>query len=201
VFVYPSGGINIDVFHPKKIIKKETFVLGFVSNFIDSKGWKILLLAVENILKNNSIKNIELIIIGDGPDKQKINTFLEKINIKYKLISSVSQEELAKYYNEFNLFAFPTERESLGLVGLEAMACGTPVVAGKVDGPMGYINDGVNSFLFKRKDSYDLEKKIVNFYNLSTLEKEIMRTNAIKTAKYYDCRIVNKDLVSFLNEL
>lgn len=203
VFVYPSGGINTDIFYPQKTKYKDTFVLGFVSNFIESKGWKLLLLAIEGIIKNNSIPNIELIMIGEGPDEQEIINWLKKINIKHSVISSVSQEQLAVMYNTFSLFIFPTyrESESLGLVGLESMACGTPVIAGKVGGPMGYIKDGINSYLFEKKDKDDLEKKIIQYYSLSDEQKEIIRTNGIDTAQLYDCKIVNKDLLSFLKNL
>lgn len=201
VFVYPSGGINTSVFYPREAHEKDTFVLGFVSNFIESKGWKVLLLALESIIKNNSIQNVQLLMVGEGPDREEIKNWLEKINMKHKIIASVSQEELAIIYNTFSLFIFPTyrESESLGLVGLESMACGIPVIAGKVGGPMGYIKDGINSYLFEKKDEHDLAKKIIQYYNLSGNEKEVIKINGIKTAKLYDHQKVNKDLLSFLN--
>src|SRR5690606_8967444 len=126
------------------------------------------------IVKKNSIPNIELTMIGDGPDKEQIIYLLKEINIDYKIIPNVSQTELASIYNTFNLFIFPTyrEAESLGLVGLEAMACGTPVIAGKVGGPMSYIQHGVNGYLFEKKDEQDLEAKIMEYYNLPDIEKE-----------------------------
>ncbi|WP_445958138.1 glycosyltransferase family 4 protein [Yeosuana sp.] len=201
VFVYPSGGINTTVFYPQQVQKKEGFILGFVSNFIKSKGWKVLLIAVEKIVKENSIDNLEVVLIGEGPDKQEINKFLDKGDIKHKVISSVSQKKLAVMYNGFDLFIFPTEAESLGLVGLEAMACGIPVIAAKVEGPMEYIDQGVNSYLFEKKNSADLVDKILHYYSLSKKEKERIKTNAIKTAKLYESTKVNKKLLSFLKDL
>lgn len=198
VFVYPSGGINTSIFCPIAIPENDKFTLGFVSNFIEGKGWNIFLLAVESILLDSCVKNIEILMIGEGPDRQKIEGLLEKINVSYKIIPSVSQQELALYYNSFSLFIFPTYRESLGLVGLEAMACGTTVIAGKVGGPMSYIDDGINSYLFKKRNKDDLKRKIMQYYNLSNLEKEKIRMNGIETAKLYDHKIVNKHLLSFL---
>ncbi|MDX1271108.1 glycosyltransferase family 4 protein [Bizionia paragorgiae] len=203
VYVYPSGGIDTSVFYPNRKDSIDRFLIGFVSNFIQGKGWDLLLTAIENIVKNNSIKNLELIMVGEGPDRNKICERLDKININHNIISSMSQEDLAEVYNSMSLFVFPTyrEEESLGLVGLEAMACGTPVVAGEVGGPLGYIDHGVNSFLFKKRDFYDLELKIMEYYNLSNQKKAEIRTNGINTAKLYDRNRVNKGLLVFLKEL
>jgi glycosyltransferase involved in cell wall biosynthesis len=203
IFVYPSGGINTNVFYPMPTPKNKSFVLGFVSNFIKSKGWEIFLIAVDRIIKKRSIDNIEVVLIGDGPDKKKIDQFLSKSEINYRMVSSVLQSELSVKYNEFDLFIFPTyrEAESLGLVGLEAMACGTPVIAGKVGGPMGYIKSGSNSFLFQKKDSDDLVEKILEYYFLSERDKELIKYNAIETAKQYETKKVNAQLLSFLKSL
>jgi len=201
IFVYPSGGLNLNVFYPMSVKKNKSFVLGFVSNFITSKGWKEFLVAVDRIIKKRIINNIEVVLIGDGPDKKKIDQFLSKSEMNYKLMSGISQSELAVKFNEFDLFIFPTYRESLGLVGLEAMACGTPVIAGKVGGPMGYIKSGFNSFLFKKKDSDDLVEKILEYYFLSFQEKEIIKYNAIETARQYESNKVNAELLFFLKSL
>lgn len=203
VFVYPSGGINTDVFKKKSVKKSTAFTLGFVSNFIESKGWKVFLTAVEKIVEKKLIPNIEVILIGDGPDKLSIDKFLQRGLINNEVISNLSQDELSLKYNEFDLFIFPTYRkaESLGLVGLEAMACGTPVIAGKVGGPMGYIDHGNNGFLFEKKDSEDLINKILYYFNLSKKEKEIIKFNAIQTATNYESTKVNSNLISFLEKL
>lgn len=201
VLVYPSGGIDSSVFYPRETKKSDTFVLGFVSNFIASKGWEVFLLAVQSIVKNNTLTNIELLMVGEGPDTRKISDLLETINVKSTVIESVSQKELAVIYNSMDVFLFPTFRESLGLVGLEAMASGTPIIASKVDGPSSYIQEGINGYLFKSKDYLDLENKIIKVYNLPTIELEKLRSNAIKTAKLYDHNTVNKQLLLFLRQL
>lgn len=201
IFIYPSGGINTNVFYPVTIKKNKSFVLGFVSNFIKSKGWEVFLVAVDRIIKERSIDNIEVVLIGDGPDKKEINQFLSESEINYKMMSSVSQSKLSVKYNEFDLFIFPTYRESLGLVGLESMACGVPVIASRVAGPVEYIKSGFNSFLFKKKDSDDLVKKILFYYNLPIKEKNIIKKNAVKTAIMYESKTVNAQLLSFLKSI
>ena len=76
----------------------------------------------------------------------------------------VSQDELLDIYNSLEVFIFPTYRksESLGLVGLEAMACERFLIASKNYGPTDYIIDNKNGFMFKPKNEIDLKNKIIH---------------------------------------
>ncbi|MEM0517414.1 glycosyltransferase family 4 protein [Aequorivita flava] len=203
LFVYPSGGINSKVFSPNRKSENSSFIIGFVSNFIEGKGWRIFLDALKKIKSENSITNFEILMVGDGPDKPEIENLLADLDIKFEIISNISQKELAAIYNQMNVFIFPTyrEEESLGLVGLEAMACGIPVIATKIGGPLGYIVDNENGFLFDIKNATMLAEKILDFYKLPEIEKNKMKRNAITTAQNYDSLTVNKDLVAFLKNL
>ncbi|MCZ4318204.1 glycosyltransferase family 4 protein [Aequorivita viscosa] len=203
LYVYPSGGINSKVFSLKQKGENSSFVIGFVSNFIEGKGWRIFLNALKKIKDENSLSTFEIIMVGDGPDKQEIQKLLATLDVKFKIISNISQKELATIYNQMDVFVFPTyrEEESLGLVGLEAMACGIPVIASKIGGPLGYIADNKNGFLFDIKNVTMLAEKILVFYKLPEIEKNKMKHNAITTAQTYDSMTVNKDLVAFLKKL
>lgn len=130
ILVYPSGGVNKDLFFRKKK-QIDTFTLGFVSNFVEEKGWREFLNALERLKNNEKNINFNAIMIGSGPDFNDIKAVIKKLNVR--LISSVKQDQLNMIYNEMDLFVFPTHRESLGLVGIEAMMCGIPVIASKVE--------------------------------------------------------------------
>ena len=99
----------------------------------------------------------------------------------------------------FDVFVFPTYGESLGLVGLEAMSCGVPVIASNIGGPKGYIVSGENGLLFKPKDANDLSLKIKEYFTFNAEFKSKMIASAINTAYQYDSRKVKSDIVSFLN--
>ncbi|MCB0452315.1 MAG: glycosyltransferase family 4 protein [Aequorivita sp.] len=203
LYVYPSGGINSNVFSPNRKGENSSFVIGFVSNFIEGKGWRIFFDALRRIKEEKSIANFEILMVGDGPDKPEIEDLLAALDIKFEIISNISQKELAVIYNQMDVFVFPTyrEEESLGLVGLEAMACGVPVIASKTGGPMGYVEENVNGFLFDKKDVKMLTEKMLAFYALTKEQKNTMKHNAITTAQAYDSVNVNKNLVAFLESL
>jgi len=99
-----------------------------------------------------------------------------------------------------DVFVFPTYRvdESLGLVGLEAMSCGVPVIASNMGGPKGYINSGVNGLLFTPKDADDLASKIMTYNNYRGDKKTNMIKSAEKTAADYDSKKVKNELITFL---
>ncbi len=203
IFTYPSGGINKTVFYPNKTKYNNAFVMGFVSNFIEGKGWRVFLEAIKKIKAENIFGDFEILMAGDGPDKQEIQDRLLEMNVKFELISNLSQKELALFYNKMDVFIFPSfrEEESLGLVGLEAMACGIPVIAAKTGGPMGYVEDRYNGFLFEKKDVDALVEKMILYYNFADIDKKKMSENAIKTANRYDSATVQKELIDFLKRI
>jgi len=111
----------------------------------------------------------------------------------------MAQEEIAQYYPKFDLFIFSTRlNESLGLVGLEAMACGTPVVGSAVGGIKTYIQHGQNGYLVQVDDVDGFVKAICDYINLSREEKESIITNAYQTALQYER---TKVIQSFIAEL
>jgi glycosyltransferase involved in cell wall biosynthesis len=86
-------------------------------------------------------------------------------------------------------------------VGLEAMACGVPVISSDINGPREYVKNHHNGYLFELNNSTQLSEKILMFYRLSKKEKESMILNCLSTAYKYTSTRVNKKLNYFLNQL
>ncbi|NNC33543.1 MAG: glycosyltransferase family 4 protein [Croceitalea sp.] len=200
ILVYPSGGVNESIFYPIEQ-NKDMFTLGFVSNFIMGKGWKIFLDSIEELIKGQYIGDFKAIMVGQGKDKDAIIESIEKKNLPVTVRSNVPQEELLNIYAMFDVFVFPSFlKESLGLVGIEAMMCGIPVIASKTGGAMGYVKEAENGYLFDLKDSAALTQKIIIYHQLSEMEKEKMRAHCLQKASEYESKKVTKRLLEFLNE-
>jgi L-malate glycosyltransferase len=212
IYTYPSGGINLTSFRKlpngeallirdKLNFEPSEYIIGFTSNFIESKGWIVFLDAIKR-LDNDLTERFKAIIIGDGPDRDKILERIKHLGLKNKvyLFDSMEQKELAQYFNIFNVFVFPTMRkeESLGLVGLEAMACGTPVIGSQIAGLKGYLEDEVNGYFFAPGNANDLFIKLKKFNDLNPDRKEKMINTAEKTAILYASDSVNKKLAKVL---
>lgn len=200
IHVYPSGGIDSSVFYPVHFESEKILHLGFVSRIITDKGWKVFLKALEKLKINNI--NFKATFVGKGEDETLLIQSLKKSNLKNtKFIGFLQQDKLVELYNKFDLYIFPTLNDSLGLTGLEAMACGTPVIASNVDGPSTYVKDGVNGYLFNVNDSTHLANKIMDYIQLSEIQKQDLKEKALLTASAYDKSIVTKELMARIKRL
>ena len=199
VTVYPSGGVNTHVFHEMSQdacreelgLDKKTTYIGMVSRIEKNKGYDTLLDAINLLKKEPFMKHTKLIVIGTGDEQSEFLSLIDKYHLKDVVIQKdfVYQTELVKYYNAFDVMIFPTKRksESLGLVGLEAMSCKTPLIACNLYGPREYAVDGENSLTYQDiKDGKELAKKIKEFFHMKESEKQKLIDNAFETAQKYD---------------
>lgn len=197
IFVSPSGGLGPKFYYDKpKAPAPQTLTLGFVSRIDHGKGWKTLLDAVAQ-LRQRGI-DCQCIIAGKGTQSQQLEAAIKKEGLSdlVKYIGPQSHDSLPALYRSFDLFIFPTERraESLGLVGIEAMAAGTPVIASRIGGPSGYVIDDVNGYLFDTGDANALADRIEKFNSLSKDEKLQLSEEAMRTAAGYHTDDVQREL-------
>lgn len=197
IIIYPSGGVNTKLFTPKGKQYFPTISIGFVGRIISGKGWKILLEAFK-LLHN---ENVKLLIIGDGPEREQLETSIKGIRNqdRIEVIGGVLRFDLTKYYQNMDVFVFPTLfEESLGLVALEALSCGVPVIAPSIGAISEYLIDKRNGYLFKKGDSYDLYTKLLRFIKMSVEEREIMSKEARESVLKYEAELVSKQFISSL---
>lgn len=202
VEVSPSGGVNREQFFP--IIKEDGFFygnkklkIGFVSRIDEGKGWDILITAVSLLRTNYPTLELEVFIAGEGGSvedlKLRINEYSLTDVVSY--VGGLPQEKLPDFYRFLDVFIFPTEKnESLGLVGLEAMACGVPAICSAIGGIKTYVENGVNGYLFTPGNYQELADTIFNFSQLSLPEFLRVRDGALKTAQRYDRKVVISEL-------
>ncbi len=142
-----------------------------------------------------------LALVGDGPYRGQLEKIFE--NTKTNFIGYLSGEELASAYASGDIFLFPSSTETLGLVLLEAMAAGCPVIGANKGGIPDIINDGVNGCLYdpdeKDKGEQSLieaTKKILKDKN----KKEEMRKEARKEAEQWDWNQATLQLQKYYSE-
>lgn len=204
IYVSPSAGVNLQLFSKNDIPKENNeYTIGYVSRIDEEKGWDTLLKAFKNV--KQVIPHIHLIMVGGGAQEASAIEMIKDLDLEDSVtkIRMLSQKELVNIYNSLDAFIFPSTRagESLGLVGLESMACGTPVIGSNFGGIKTYVKDGYNGYLFKPGNQEELEKTILKFHELSIDEKERMSNNSLETAKSYDSKLVNAKLISKVKEV
>lgn len=208
VKIFPSGGINFDIFKRQENAKEKLHLvqnkkcIGYIGRYEKRKGWEVFLKAISLL---NNINDYQVVMVGVGEEEDQANELikeyhLEKIIKKYPM---QTQKELALFYSAIDIFCFPTYRksDSLGLVGLEAMACGSVVIASNMAGPTSYIKNQENGYFFKPRDPNDLSDKIEKVLSLNNEELDILKKNALKTAKEYDVKNISHILVDIFSEI
>lgn len=205
LFVSPSGGVNDRFFVKKKSGFSGTCPvrLGYVSRIDEGKGWDTFLRAVSILTK----RDVECsgVMAGRGAQTAALHEMIDRLGIDDRVtyLGGVEQHALPDLYSSFDLLVFPTgrEAESLGLVGIEAMAAGTPVIAGNVGGPASYIAEGENGYLFSPGDSDELVERIESYIRLTPSEKSAMSDAAKATASGYRSGIVHLQMYEKLKSL
>ncbi|MCL5247332.1 glycosyltransferase family 4 protein [Cellulophaga sp. 20_2_10] len=203
VFVSPSGGINRETFYCK--INKESnkeFRLGFVSRIDKNKGWDDFVNALR-ILEKDGV-NFKALIAGRGDDVDELLDLISVNKLQQKIIyvGVLDQNQLCDFYNELDVFVFPSKlSESLGLVGLEAMSCGIPVIGSGIAGIKTYVKNNFNGFLFEPGNIQDLADCIKQYSVFSDIKKNEFSLNAINTSEKYDSKYVTKNLILKLKEI
>ncbi len=132
---------------PKFNLDKRDFILSVGRLEDKHKGFSILISALELLTKRGY--DLDLAIVGEGPDREMLRMHSLKLGIKDRvhLLGSVSNSELTSLYEKCVLFVLPSVIEPFGLVLLEAMSFGKPIVATRVGGIPEVIENGENGLL------------------------------------------------------
>jgi len=156
VAVVPCG-VDLDLFRPqdKEAARRalgytDERIILFVGRIEPLKGIDILINAVAQLGEESDFH--VLIVGGDRRSRQQVSHLQELasdlgIGERVCFLGAVDHEQLPLYYNAADVCVVPSFYESFGLVALEAMACGTPVVASRVGGLTGTVRDGETGYL------------------------------------------------------
>lgn len=182
--VIPSG-VDLERFSPKgekvqKYLKDDKKNLLFVGRLDRRKGLKYLVQGFAII--KSKFPNTRLIIVGKGPEKRKLKKLIKKLKLEdVELTSLVSEEDLPKYYRTADIAIFPAiGDESLGIVLLEAIASGLPVIATDIAG----YREVKGSYFVPPKDANTLALETINLLENESLRQERAQ-ESLKAAQEY----------------
>lgn len=154
---------------PKRLLKKydllpDTPVILTVCRLADPeryKGYDKIISALPEILRE--VPNARYLLVGKGPDRARIERLITETGVQDAVILAgfVPDEELVDYYNLCDIFAMPSKAEGFGIVYLEALACGKPVLAGNKDGSRDAIADGELGILLDPDDIGAIATEII----------------------------------------
>ena len=189
VSVIPCG-VNLELFQPmdKEIAKQQLGLDGgknilFVGRIEPLKGIDKLLMAMTYL---KSEQKPGLLVIGGGENSQHEMERLQRLSQELCIQDSVTflgvirQGELPRFYCAADVCVIPSYYESFGLVALESLACGTPVVATEVGGVASIIRQGETGYMVKDNTPRRLAEKIALLLSRSSNSAELV--NLMKTS-------------------
>jgi len=145
---------------------KDIFKIGFLGRICPEKGLEHLIKS-SDLLESKKVNHL-IKIAGDFSDSrfQKYANKLIKMaknNQKIKFLGTIDEKDKENFYRNIDVLVLPSVNsfEAFGIVQLEAMSFGTPVISSDLKGVRTIVNNTGNGFLFKKNDFYDLVNKIV----------------------------------------
>jgi len=202
-------GIDISTFIPKDRVSlkekyniKTKYILLFVGRLIEVKGVEYLIDAVEIVSKE--LRDLKLLIVGTGNLERKLKEKVRKLNLSsyVSFLGGVRHENLIDYYNICDLVILPSivdrygQTESLGMVILEAMSCGKPVIASNVGALPEVVKDGYNGILAIPGNLTDIADKIMKM--LKKMDRNLLEKNARRTAEEYSWSNIGKEYLEII---
>src|SRR5205085_8790504 len=106
---------------------------------------------------------VRYILAGRGPDRGRIEALIRELELEECVIlpGHIPEHELAGLYNLCDVFAMPSKGEGFGIVFLEALGCGKPVLAGNKDGSVDAVLDGELGALVDPDDIAQIEQTLI----------------------------------------
>jgi len=185
-------GIIPLAFHPpekihtsRKALKLEddVFYLITVGRLIKRKSIDTLLLALAEIKD----KNIKLLIAGDGPEKEHLEGIVQKNNLesRVRFLGYITDDDKFRYLSVSDLFVLTSLHEGFGIVFMEAMHAGLPIVATNHGGQVDLLKQDENALLINVGDAHACSSAIMKFKKDKSLYKKCSINNKKRISEYY----------------
>ncbi len=185
----------------RKIGLKNEFTVITVGRLERRKGFQYLIKAF-NILENRVKDKIKLIIIGGGDLKKELEDLAENLSLKEKIDfrGQISPKDVPGYLGACDCFVLSSLEEGFGIVILEAMASGVPVIGTRIGGILDIIEDGENGILVESKNPEQIAEAVFKIYSQSEFAKNLV-LNAKNNLEKYDWDSIIEKVYTIYQEL
>jgi glycosyltransferase involved in cell wall biosynthesis len=199
ILINNTNFINFDDIKSKNLSEKKKIIIGYIGRLSEEKGVMNFVKSMPNIL--NKV-DVQFLIGGDGPLSNEINDFIKKNNLEDKVISTgwIPHNKICSRINQLNILILPSYTEGLPSIILEAMACGTPVLATDVGAVPDVIRDNETGFIMDDNSIECITKNVIKVLQYEDLQKVVDNAfNLVK--KEYSYENTLKKWIKVLNNI
>lgn len=201
-YVENNKDINRDKAREKLGLKKDDFVILFVGRIATEKNIELLLSSMKSLISVS--KDIKLLIVGDGPDLEYYQDYVNKNEIDKNVIftGKVPWEDIVSYYLISDCFATASQTETQGLTVIEAMAASLPIVCIDDESFKDTVIDELNGLVFNNRREY--KKCIIRLYKdrelLRRLSNQARIASETHSSKYFAEQILDVYKIAINNK-
>ena len=167
--------INEGIFRRLKKISERCMCIGYIGSLDENKGVHKYLEAIIALKDYLKLNNVTVIVGGDGPLLHLLKKRVKRFGLSKNVIFTgwIKHEAVALVLNKLKLIVLPSYSEGLPNILLEAMACGTPVIATPVGAIPDIIKEGETGFLLKSNDPEHIADRIVELLSKPELLEKV----------------------------
>jgi glycosyltransferase involved in cell wall biosynthesis len=195
-------------FHPPVIEKfdraaagysRSDFLIVSIGRVVKRKSYDLLIRALFQIRDSK----VKLLIIGDGPERQNLQNLTEYLGLRdrVKFSGFISEKEKYGYLSKADLFALTSLHEGFGIVFMEAMHCGLPIVCTNNGGQTDFIISGQNGLLLNVGDIGACAENIDRLRNDKKLYKKCSINNRLKVKTFFAPKVAGQYLEVFTDTI
>lgn len=181
------NGVDPNRFHPKNPplegLDSRSPTILFVGRFYPRKGFQVLMSALPRIVKQ--VPDVRVLVVGDGPLAPWYRAQAKRAPCEVRFLGELSFREIPRAYCTADVFVAPsTAHESFGIIHLEAMASGIPIVASDIEGYREVLDSGREAILFPNGDADSLAGAVVQVLTNEALARDMGAWGRKKTERY-----------------
>ncbi|MBA7537211.1 D-inositol-3-phosphate glycosyltransferase [subsurface metagenome] len=189
--------VDLARFSPGKDSAGNRYKIAFAGRIEKRKGWREFVKAAKHF---HSIKKLSFYIAGSGTEEGKLIRIIQ--NQEYSNIRFVGfKANIEEFYKAIDLLVIPSHFEPMGMVAVEAMACGVPVLAANVPGLNEVVKHEINGWTYSSKSVTELTNAIEKIINCNPEKVKTIIDKGIEHSREFSFEIFSNKLLKFYSAL
>lgn len=184
IYIAHEHFLDFDEFKIKKKFNERDNLVGYIGRLSEEKGTLNFVKAIPMVLEKEN--KITFLVGGDGQLRDEIERYISEENLedKVKLVGWIPHDEVPEHLNELKLLVIPSYTESGPIIALEAMACGTPILATQVGHVLNMIEDGETGFIMENNSPECIAENIKRALAYSSLDKIVKNARELVEGEF-----------------